>query len=431
MSQETFEVALIGFTPSESSTFETFFRLVSSRRAKPLRTGSTLSNAQLVLFNATSGYAIEEVANQLKANQLLVTVGFSRSERSWRHLDRPINLNAVLMTIDAAIAVLVASQPAASAAVNTSPERMVSKPVAPSAPVVMPSPIVAASPTVASPMVSVPKPVAPPTQQPMPPAREQQRTAQPAASSINVQTVMIGDRAVPTVSVPPQQRVAAPTVAPMPPVVPKVIPTPPTSNVAPFPSNPRVAQAPQSARAQPTETKAPTPAPSTTPAGRTNILVVDDSDVALKFIHSRLSAFGFNVDLCTSGEEALVRVSDGGYAFVFLDVMMEGLDGYQTCKAIKGRKYAGSRAPVVVMLTSRGGTIDKVRGTFAGCDAYLTKPLDESKMLKVLLKHNSELSDSISTLSTPTISAPLPRVDTTKKTNPLAAAYESLANRSP
>jgi two-component system, cell cycle response regulator len=92
-----------------------------------------------------------------------------------------------------------------------------------------------------------------------------------------------------------------------------------------------------------------------------NILVVDDSDVALKFIHSRLSAFGFSVDLASSGEEALVRVSENEYSFVFLDVMMHGLDGYQTCKAIKKRKFENGRAPVVVMLTSRGGTVDKVR----------------------------------------------------------------------
>jgi DNA-binding response OmpR family regulator len=39
---------------------------------------------------------------------------------------------------------------------------------------------------------------------------------------------------------------------------------------------------------------------------------------------------------------------------------------------------------MVVMLTSRGSPIDKLRGTMAGCDAYLTKPLDESELLKVI-----------------------------------------------
>jgi DNA-binding response OmpR family regulator len=76
------------------------------------------------------------------------------------------------------------------------------------------------------------------------------------------------------------------------------------------------------------------------------------------------------------------------YKFVFLDVMMEGLDGYQTCRAIKQRKYSDGKPPVVVMLTSRGGTIDKIRGTLAGCDAYLTKPLNEHDLIAVLAKHD-------------------------------------------
>ena len=74
--------------------------------------------------------------------------------------------------------------------------------------------------------------------------------------------------------------------------------------------------------------------------------------------------------------------------------MMEGLDGYQTCRAIKQRKYPSGRAPVVVMLTSRGGSIDKIRGGLAGCDAYLTKPLNEVELLRVLSKHDDQVERS-------------------------------------
>jgi two-component system, cell cycle response regulator len=73
-------------------------------------------------------------------------------------------------------------------------------------------------------------------------------------------------------------------------------------------------------------------------------------------------------------------------------VMMEGLDGYQTCRAIKQRKYSDGKPPVVVMLTSRGGTIDKIRGTLAGCDAYLTKPLNERDLIAVLAKHDRNVA---------------------------------------
>ncbi len=125
-----------------------------------------------------------------------------------------------------------------------------------------------------------------------------------------------------------------------------------------------------------------------------DILVVDDSDIALKFMQNRLTRYGFRAELVKSGEEALSRVSAETYKFVFLDVMMEGLDGYQTCRAIKQRKYASGKAPVVVMLTSRGGSIDKIRGGLAGCDAYLTKPLNEAELLKVLSKYDEQVERS-------------------------------------
>lgn len=122
-----------------------------------------------------------------------------------------------------------------------------------------------------------------------------------------------------------------------------------------------------------------------------DILVVDDSDIALKFMKSRLYRFGFRAELASSGEEALVRVAQNDFKFVFLDVMMQGLDGYQTCRAIKQQKYGSGSPPVVVMLTSRGGKIDKIRGSLAGCDAYLTKPLNEAELLAVLSKHDQQV----------------------------------------
>ena len=125
-----------------------------------------------------------------------------------------------------------------------------------------------------------------------------------------------------------------------------------------------------------------------------DILVVDDSDVSLKFMQNRLTRYGFRTELVKSGEAALSKVAMQHYKFVFLDVMMDGLDGYQTCRAIKQRKYTSGKAPVVVMLTSRGGSIDKIRGGLAGCDAYLTKPLNEAELLKTLSKYDEQVERS-------------------------------------
>lgn len=116
-----------------------------------------------------------------------------------------------------------------------------------------------------------------------------------------------------------------------------------------------------------------------------HILVVDDSEVALRFMAVHLQRFGFQIHLARSGAEALERLAQRQFEFVFLDVLMEGLDGFQTCKAIKRAHYPeGQRAPTVVMLTCLASPADRLRGTMAGADAYLTKPLRELELLKVV-----------------------------------------------
>lgn len=147
----------------------------------------------------------------------------------------------------------------------------------------------------------------------------------------------------------------------------------------------RPAPAPAVAPA-PAAVRPPAPAAAEPVTARLDhILVVDDSDIALRFMAGLLERFGFVVHLARSGEQALERTARQHFSFVFMDVNMPGLDGFKTCKTIKRRDYpAGAEPPTIVMLTSRDTAIDKLRGTMAGCDAYLTKPLEEAELLKVI-----------------------------------------------
>jgi len=116
-----------------------------------------------------------------------------------------------------------------------------------------------------------------------------------------------------------------------------------------------------------------------------HILVVDGSDEALRFMATHLQRFGFQVHLARSGTEAIDRVARRHFEFVFLDVLMDGLDGFHTCKVIKRNTYPDNRPPpMVVLLTRPGASVDRMRGTMAGADGYLTKPLIEADLLKVV-----------------------------------------------
>lgn len=132
-------------------------------------------------------------------------------------------------------------------------------------------------------------------------------------------------------------------------------------------------------------------APPPPPDDDDNILVADDSDTVLQFMQTRMRRFGFRAELVRSGEEALERIAQRSFKFIFLDVIMDGMDGYETCKAIKRRTYPPGKEPIVVMLSSRAGKIDKLKGSMAGCDAYLAKPLEESELIAVLARHHVQI----------------------------------------
>jgi len=116
-----------------------------------------------------------------------------------------------------------------------------------------------------------------------------------------------------------------------------------------------------------------------------SVLVVDDNATVRNFMQAKLAPFGFSTDFAETGEEAVGLTGTKEYTCVFLDVVLPGIDGYQVCKLIKSNKHAVRRT-AVVMLTSRSSPFDKLRGSLAGCDEYLTKPVDENNLLEVVAK---------------------------------------------
>jgi CheY-like chemotaxis protein len=112
------------------------------------------------------------------------------------------------------------------------------------------------------------------------------------------------------------------------------------------------------------------------------VLVVDDSSVAREFLAHLLQGQGVRVDQAGSAEEARQWLTRNKYDGMFLDVNMQGIDGYTFCREIRISKE--HRDLGIVMVTSRDGLVDKARGALAGCKAYVTKPVQNDKLIAAL-----------------------------------------------
>ena len=105
------------------------------------------------------------------------------------------------------------------------------------------------------------------------------------------------------------------------------------------------------------------------------ILVVDDEPAIVRLVRAKLQADGFAVIAATSGEEALETVERERPDLVVLDLMMPGIDGFETLRRIRAR-----RQTPVILLTARSGDADKLRGLEGGADDYLTKPFNPDEL---------------------------------------------------
>ena len=118
------------------------------------------------------------------------------------------------------------------------------------------------------------------------------------------------------------------------------------------------------------------------------VLVVDDEKLIVKGIRFSLEQEGMEVDCAYDGIEAIEKAKAKEYDVVLLDVMLPGHDGFEVCQAI--REF--SEMPII-MLTAKGGDMDKILGLEYGADDYITKPfniLEVKARIKAIMRRSSK-----------------------------------------
>lgn len=116
-----------------------------------------------------------------------------------------------------------------------------------------------------------------------------------------------------------------------------------------------------------------------------SILIVDDVPVNLAVLVDYLTEYGFNIRIARRGETALQRVHYDAPDLILLDILLPGIDGFETCRRLKADP-ATAEIPVILM-TSLASAADKVTGFEVGAVDYVTKPLQQAEVLARITTH--------------------------------------------
>lgn len=106
------------------------------------------------------------------------------------------------------------------------------------------------------------------------------------------------------------------------------------------------------------------------------ILIIDDDRELCALIKRSVQTENIAADFCNTGKEGLQKLKEQEYQLVILDVMMPGMDGFETLEEIRKE-----HSLPILMFTSKNDSISKVRGLRAGADDYLTKPFGINELM--------------------------------------------------
>jgi twitching motility two-component system response regulator PilG len=115
------------------------------------------------------------------------------------------------------------------------------------------------------------------------------------------------------------------------------------------------------------------------------IACIDDSPTVLQAINSFLDDKIFSVIMIDDPVKALMQVIRNKPDLILLDVTMPNLDGYELCSLL--RRHPDFKTTPIIMVTSNTGFIDRAKAKLVRASGYLTKPFNQSDLLKFIFKY--------------------------------------------
>lgn len=362
-------VALLGFGPFELGALASYLRLATHRSPAYVQVAS-LVEADFVVADADHQDAMDAVFAAGRVGDS-VFIGARAPDGALGWLMRPIDPMQLLRELDGALSQR-AHHPAGT------PTRGL-PPVFLTIPVLMPEP--ATSPPVASAQWLADAPAHGPASAPA-------SAPVPAPATAPAPVLTSAAAAAPTLT-PASARLPDPAA----PVSLFALPSPPMSVIPP------ALAARKPAGTVRNRARRASDAADAKPRARlvsNDVLVVDHSAIALRHLELQLQALGLRPVVASNSTEALELLAQQRFGFVFSDIELgddSELDGLALCREIKNQKLpVGGVLPVVMLLSDQVYPEDRVRGTLAGCDACLGKPLEDEALRQVLNRHGARLA---------------------------------------
>lgn len=122
-----------------------------------------------------------------------------------------------------------------------------------------------------------------------------------------------------------------------------------------------------------------------------NILVAEDAKTNQVLIKSLLNRFGLKVTIAEDGNETVQKILSEKFDLIFMDIEMPNMSGYEATKAIREK---GVKTPIIA-LTAYAMKGDDEKCYAAGCDDYISKPIDQERLIQILNKHLPQASENI------------------------------------
>lgn len=338
-------VCLLGFSDFERRALALQFRLAASR-APAYELVAAPEQARYLLVDADASSAVQRTIGSGRVGDALFVGGRSAPAGALAVLRRPIDALSLLRELDAAV--MRDMPPAAPSAAP--PVQGAASPVAPDSP----------SSTTRQAASGAPRDAGRGA-----PAGAAHKAAPGGASAMP-----------PDATRPPQQALRP---APSAPARPDAAPQ--QTSAAPEPDS----QLADLADLFPDRAEAPKAAAKPKDA-RCDALLVDDSEIALRFLEIKLGELGLRSRTATTSDDALAQLAQHDFTYVFVDVELgqhSRMDGLALCRHIK-RNPRHKRAPLVALVSAHASQTDRARGSLAGCDAYLGKPLAAHELAAVV-----------------------------------------------